>query len=111
VLALLTLIVSAADHWTTYVCLREPVPGWIVSEANPLADWLFATAGLVPGLLIDSVVTICGVTFLLVTRNVPALAKGLFFTLVIAWTTLAVLNNIEAIQALGISPISQPGRV
>jgi len=104
-LALLTLLVSAADHWTTYLCLRSPIPGWSVSEANPLADWLFATTGLVPGLLIDSAVTIGGVIFLVMTRNVPAVAKALFFTLVIAWTTLAVMNNLEAIQALGLSPL------
>ncbi|MGH0030025.1 MAG: hypothetical protein ACQGVC_09560 [Myxococcota bacterium] len=104
-LALLTLLVSAADHWTTYLCLRSPVPGWNVTEANPLADWLFTTAGLVPGLMIDSAVTIAGVSFLVVTRNVPPVAKGVFFTVVIAWTSLAVLNNLQAIEALGLSPL------
>ena len=34
VLALLTVLVSAADHWTTYLCLRAPVAGWNVTEAN-----------------------------------------------------------------------------
>lgn len=104
-LALLTLIVSAVDHWTTYLCLRTPIPGWSVEEANPLAEWLFHTAGLVPGLLIDSAVTLCGVTFLVVTNQVPRVAKHLFFALVIAWTTLAVANNLEAIEALGLSPL------
>lgn len=104
-LALLALLVSAADHWTTYLCLRAPVSGWEVAEANPIADWLFASAGLVPGLLIDSVVTLCGLTFLLMTHAVPTFAKGLFFTLVIAWTTLAVANNLQAIEALGLSPL------
>ena len=104
-LALLTLLVSAADHWTTYVCLRNPIPGWNVTEANPLADWLFSTAGLVPGLMIDSVVTIGGVGFLLLTKNVPAVAKGVFFSLVIGWTALAVANNLQAIEALGLSPL------
>ena len=104
-LALLTLLVSAADHWTTYLCLRHPVPGWSVSEGNPLADWLFANAGLVPGLMIDSAVTVGGVVFLVATKNVPAVAKALFFTLVIAWTTLAVLNNLQAIDALGLSAL------
>lgn len=106
-LALLTLLVSAADHWTTYVCLRQPIPGWSVTEANPLADWLFATAGLVPGLLIDSAITLGGVAFLVVTQTVPAIAKGLFFGLVITWTTVAVVNNLEAIEALGLSPIGR----
>ena len=43
-LAVLTLALTAADHWTTYLCLRAPVEGWQVTEANPLASWLFANA-------------------------------------------------------------------
>ena len=104
-LALLTLLVSAADHWTTYLCLRSPIPGWQVAEANPLAEWLFTTTGLVPGLMIDSVITLCGVLFLLLTSSVPSFAKSLFFSFVIAWTTLAVANNLRAIEALGLSPL------
>jgi hypothetical protein len=102
-LAFLTLLVSAVDHWTTYVCLRSPVPGWQVEEANPVAGWLFAQAGLVPGLLIDSAITIGGVAFLLTTASVPLVAKGVFFAIVIGWTTLAVVNNLQAIEALGLS--------
>jgi hypothetical protein len=102
-LALLTLFVSAVDHWTTYVCLRSPVPGWHVEEANPVAGWLFVHAGLVPGLLIDSAVTVGGVVFLLTTASVPFAAKCAFFAIVIAWTTLAVVNNLQAIEALGLS--------
>ena len=40
----LTLLLTGADHWTTYLCLRLPVEGWEVIEANPLADWLFQVA-------------------------------------------------------------------
>ncbi len=74
-LALLTLLISAADHWTTYLCLRHPVAGWEVAEANPLADWLFSTAGLIPGLLIDSAVTVCGVAFLLGSGRRPRILR------------------------------------
>ena len=105
IFALLTLLVSAADHWTTYLCLRSPVPGWQVTEANPIAVWLFDALGLIPGLLVDSAVTLAAVSFLVVTRTVPQLAKILFFALVIAWTTLAVANNLRAVEALGISPL------
>lgn len=104
-LALLALTASAADHWTTYVCLRAPIDGWEVSEANPLADWLFASFGLVPGLLVDSAVTLAGLGFLLVTGSVPGLVKRTFLALVIFWTTLAVLNNLRAMEALGLSPL------
>jgi hypothetical protein len=104
-LAIATLAVSAADHWTTYVCLRQPVSGWQVTEANPISEWLFQTVGLVPGLLVDSAVTVCAVAFLLTTRRLPALIKKVFFCLVVVSTSYAVINNYRAIDALGISPL------
>ena len=105
VLAFLTLLLSAADHWTTYLCLRAPVTGWQVAEANPLADWLFSSFGLVPGLMIDSAITLVAVGFLLSTGQIPTLAKSLFFGVVIVGTGVAVFNNLMAIQALGLSPL------
>jgi len=104
-LAIATLALSAADHWTTYVCLRQPVSGWEVIEANPLSDWLFQAVGLVPGLLVDSAVTLAAVAFLLVTRRVPILVKKGFFALVVVSTGYAVINNYMAMEALGISPL------
>jgi hypothetical protein len=105
VLALLTVIVSAADHWTTYVCLRAPVPGWSVAEANPVADWLFQTLGLVPGLLLDTVITLCAVVFLLTTSAIPRTLCAAFLAVVTVWTAVAVVNNVQAMQALGLSPL------
>jgi hypothetical protein len=104
-LVVLTLLLTAADHWTTYLCLRSSVPGWEVVEANPLAEWLFGTVGLVPGIAIDTVVTILAIAFLLTTSLVPRAAKGAFFTLVVVWTGWAVVNNLQAIRALGLSPL------
>jgi hypothetical protein len=105
VLAFLTLLLSAADHWTTYLCLRTPVDGWQVVEANPIAHWLFGRFGLVPGLAIDSAFTLAAVAFLLTTRQVPSFAKAFFFVAVIVWTSCAVANNWHAMQALGLSPL------
>ncbi len=104
-LALITMLLTLADHWTTYLCLRAPVVGWTVSEANPIADWLFASAGLVPGLLIDTVITVLAVTFLLATRRLPRVAKSLCFALISSSTGYAVMNNLGALDALGISPL------
>jgi hypothetical protein len=104
-LAIATLVLSAADHWTTYLCLRQPVSGWLVTEANPISQWLFEAIGLVPGLLTDSVVTVAAVAFLLTTRRLPDLAKKAFFGLVVISTGYAVVNNYRAIEALGISPL------
>jgi hypothetical protein len=105
ILAAATLILSAADHWTTYLCLRNPIAGWDVIEANPLADWLFSWIGLVPGLLIDSVVTVFAVGFLLWTNRLSRYVKVAFFGLVTLTTGYAVINNFRAIDALGLSPL------
>jgi len=102
-LALLTLLLSAADHWTTYLCLRTPLEGWEITEANPLAEWLFGAAGLVPGLWIDSAVTVVAVGFLLSTRLLSESAKVCFFSLIAVWTGIAVLNNLKAISVIGLS--------
>lgn len=104
-LALLTLALSAADHWTTYLCLRNPIEGWQVTEANPISDWLFNGMGLVPGLVLDSVVTVVAVLLLLTTSRVPQFAKGAFFSLVVVTTGYAVVNNFEALSVLGLSPL------
>jgi hypothetical protein len=104
-LAIATLALSAADHWTTYLCLRSPVSGWQVTEANPISDWLFQVVGLVPGLLVDSAVTVAAVAFLLTTRRLPIFVKKGFLTLVVVSTGYAVFNNYRAIEALGISPL------
>lgn len=104
-LAGLTLLLAAADHWTTYLCLRRPVDGWVVTELNPIADWLFATLGLVPGLLLDSAVTLAAVAFLLSTARLPRVAKAGFLAAICLWTAYAVFNNLQAIGALGLSPL------
>lgn len=105
ILVALTLLLTAADHWTTYLCLRAPVAGWQVSEANPIAGWLFESLGLVPGILLDSVVTLAAIAFLLSTGLIPRTAKSGFFLVVIAWTSWAVVNNVKAILVMGIPPL------
>jgi hypothetical protein len=102
-LAMLTVLLSAADHWTTYLCLRRSLPGWQVTEANPLADWLFESVGLVEGLLFDSAVTVGAVLFLLGTRHLSPTSKQLFFGFISLWTGYAVVNNIQAISTMGLS--------
>jgi len=105
VLALLTLLLTAADHWTTYLCLRGPVAGFQVSEANPIADWVFRSLGLGPGILLDSAVTVAAMAFLVTTALIPRIAKGIFLAVVITWTGYAVVNNLQAIYVMGLSPL------
>jgi hypothetical protein len=103
VLAALTLLLSAADHWTTWLCLRSDLPGWEVQEANPLADWLFHNVGLVGGLLVDSAVTLAAVGFLVSTRYLSPGSKRFFFGFISLWTGMAVVNNVQAISTMGLS--------
>ena len=100
-----TLLLSAADHWTTYLCMRSPVSGFEVAEANPLAAWLFQSVGLVEGLMIDSLLTIAALAFLVVTPRLPRAAKLVFLLAVVGWTGFAVANNLSAIYLLGLSPL------
>lgn len=102
VLACAVLGLTALDHWTTYLCLREPVEGFLVSEANPLAAWLFDAIGLVPGLLLDSAVTVAAVLLVQSTARVPAVAKAFLFLVVGASTLGAVANNLRALEVLGL---------
>jgi len=101
-LAFLILALSAADHWTTYLCLRAPNAGWDVTEANPLAEWLFGSVGLVPGLMVDSLVTVGAVVFLVTTTRLGLATKYGFFGLIAFVTGVAVVNNLFAISAIGI---------
>ncbi len=104
-LAALTLLLTLADHWTTYLCLRAPVEGWHVVEANPVVDSLFQTSGLVGGLVIDSVFTLFAVGFILYTSRFHRRVKEGFLGFIVVATGYAVANNLAAISALGISPL------
>ena len=105
VLAGLTLLLTGADHWTTYLCLRLPIAGWEVIEANPIADWLFQAAGLVPGLWIDTGVTLCAVGFLITTQRFAEGVKLMLLAFIATTTGYAVVNNLNAMQDLGLSPL------
>ncbi len=102
-LAVGVILASTADHWTTYLCLRAPVTGFDVTEGNPLAAWLFGQVGLVPGLLLDSLITLFAVFVVVKTELVPHGLKIAFFGAVVAWTGLAVANNVAILQALGLA--------
>jgi hypothetical protein len=104
-MAAITLMLTLADHWTTYLCLRTPIEGWHVTEANPVADWLFQLAGLVPGLAIDTAITGVALVFLIGTRRLTGFAKNACFALVATTTGYAVINNLGALREMGLSPL------
>lgn len=93
---------SAADHYTTYLMLCEPVPGWDVWEANPIARWLFDTFGLVPGLAIDSVFTIGVGLWAYRTQICPDEWKIVWCMVVLMGTWYAVWNNMNVLYETGV---------
>ncbi len=96
------LLATIGDHYTTWMCLRAPVPGWEITEVNPIADYLFQVFGLVPGLLIDSLATVIALTWVYRTNAFTDKLKigcGLAAT---AITVYAVVNNVKAMFAIGI---------
>lgn len=104
-LAVASVLLTSADHWTTYLCLRAPVGGWRVIEANPVAEWLFESTGLVAGLAIDSLATLVAVGFLITTAVLSQRIKLGVLSFISVSTGYAVLNNLQAIREMGLSPL------
>lgn len=107
-LAIGVLALTALDHWTTYLCLRQTVEGFAVREANPVAAWLFGQVGLGPGLWLDTGVTALAIAILIVTPRLPGSAKALFLGIVGVWTLGAVANNLRAMETLGLLAAARP---
>ncbi len=104
--AITTILLTFADHWTTYVCLQAPVEGWDVVEANPIAEWLFASVGLGAGLMIDSAITLGAIVFLTKTHVFRVRVKTALLGVIAISTGYAVLNNLGAITEMGLAPWS-----
>ena len=98
-LGLLVVLLNIADNTTTYLCLRAPVPGFDIAEANPAASWLFDTIGLVPGLVFEMAVTTVAIAFLVYTTHVPHRVKLGLLTVLAALPAWAAINNSLVIHA------------
>jgi hypothetical protein len=107
--AALALLFALLDHWTTWLCLRAPIPGWEVREANPLAAWLFGSVGLAEGLWVDSLVTLAAVLLVARTQKVSRAVKLVLLGLLITTSAFAVANNFGVIQRLGLSASGSVG--
>ncbi len=104
--AITTILLTGADHWTTYLCLHAPIEGWSVAEANPIARWLFGWAGLGAGLMIVSFVTLGAVLFLSTTRVFGRNLKISLLAIITMSTGYAVIHNLGAISRMGLAPWS-----
>ncbi|HTO71687.1 MAG TPA: hypothetical protein VMR31_17640 [Myxococcota bacterium] len=102
-LGMLVVLLNVADNTTTFLCLRAPVPGYEVSEANPAAAWLFGTIGLVPGLAFELVVTSSAIAFLVMTTHVPPRVKLALLFVLAALPAWAVINNTMVIRTTGLA--------
>ncbi len=96
------LLLTALDHWSTWLCLKGEVQGWTVTEANPISDWLFGQLGLVGGLALDSAVTVAAIAFVLRTPLLPHGGKLAALGLLVFTTGFAVANNLMAIDAMNL---------
>ena len=103
VLGALALLFALMDHWTTWLCLRAPIPGWQVTEANPLANWLFGSVGLIEGLWLDSIVTLIAVVLVARTKRLARPLKLALLGLLVCTSAFAVANNFEVIRHIGVS--------
>ncbi len=98
-LGILVILLNLADNATTFLCLRAPVAGFELSEANPAANWLFGFLGLRTGLVFEMVVTSIAVLFLVATDHVPPRIKLALLIVLAALPAWAALNNLFVIQA------------
>lgn len=102
-LAGILMAVTLGDAYTTWACLHEPVPCWEVLEWNPVAEWLFETLGLVPGLVVDSVITLVAALWVARTTKIATPLKVSYFTLGIIVTSWAVCHNYQGMVEIGIA--------
>ena len=98
-LGTLVVLLNLADNATTFLCLRAPVPGYEVIEANPAAAWLFNAIGLGQGLALEMAVTTVAIAFLVATTRVPPRIKLALLVVLAALPAWAALNNLAVIEA------------
>ena len=101
-LGLLVVLFNLMDNTTTFLCLRAPVPGFEVIEANPFARWLFDSLGLVEGLLLETVITAGAVCFLVVSQRIPTQVRFSLLLLLAILPAWATVNNLSVMREIGL---------
>ncbi len=100
VLGALVLVFNCLDNATTFLCLREPVAGFEVFEANPVARVLFDSVGLMEGLLLETAFTLVAVGFLVFSNRVPQRLKLALLSVLVVLPAWASVNNLLVIRAV-----------
>jgi hypothetical protein len=99
-LASLLCLAMVADAFTTYYCLAYPNSPLEVWEGNPIARWLFSNMGLVPGLILDTVV---GCALVVWVSRLDFYGRGVkvgIFLFGIVCAVGAVINNLYVASLL-----------
>jgi hypothetical protein len=100
-LSLLVVLLRTLDALTTYTALTSRSL-YQVSEANPLAAWLFSSVGLVPGLVVSEVVGVLACLFLCYTKSFTVPQRAVVLILLCVTPALAVINNLGVLQRMGV---------
>jgi len=103
ILGALVIIFNFMDNFTTFACLRAPVAGFEITEANPVAHWLFSWIGLAEGLILEMLITMGAVAFLMFTRRLPNSTRLLLLGILAVLPAIAAVNNLDVMYAIGIS--------
>ena len=101
-LGILAVVLNLLDNTTTFLCLRAPVQGFEVFEANPVARWIFEAVGLIEGLMIETVITTAAVAFLVLTPRIPRNARVALLLVLALLPAWAVANNMQVIYEIGL---------
>lgn len=102
-LGMLVVVFNLLDNATTFLCLRAPIPGQDVIEANPFARWLFDSVGLVPGLTLETVITTAAVCFLVLSPRIPRPIRFGLLTVLAILPAWAAANNFQVMWDLGLA--------
>jgi hypothetical protein len=102
VLGALVVLFNCLDNATTFLCLRQPIAGYEVFEANPVARLLFDSMGLIEGLLLEMVITLAAVGFLVWTRRIPMRLKLSLLVVLVVLPAWASINNLLVIRAVSV---------
>ena len=101
VLGALALVCNSLDNLTTFFCLRAPIEGFQVIEANPFARWLFEKIGLTEGLAFEAVLTTGAIAFLVLTPRIPKRPKILLLSALVLLPAWAAINNLHVMNSIG----------
>ena len=98
----LAVVLNLLDNTTTFLCLRAPVPGFEIFEANPMARWMFEAVGLLEGLLLETVITTAAVAFLVLTTRIPRRIRIALLAVLAVLPAWAVANNMQVMHEIGV---------